>query len=105
MYQRNDNDQPPVPASLIQLVTQVTIFPFQLAAAQLISSAWYGSMAERICHRRLTLADAIHRSTAVLDAAVFTFVACMSEDLPAHDQTMFLSATMFSFAVSTHLIH
>ena len=112
MNQLNDNVQPPqaavapLPASLIQLVSEVKTVTNQMLAAQLIAAAWDGSMAELfVCRRQLTLADAVHRSTAVLDAAAATFVALMSKLAPHRGKdALVMMSTGLSFAVSTFIL-
>ncbi len=102
----------PVPTSLRQLACQIKeADEFGVAsdlvrdANELVEAAWGGTLSEHIVGRKIRLADAIQRSTAVLDAVSAAYIRSYTAEMIALAGNAFQAAeftedTFKSFKVS-----
>jgi hypothetical protein len=100
-----------VPASLRQLAIQIKeADEFGVAsdlvrdANELVEAAWDGTLCERIVGRKIRLADAIQRSTSVLDASSAAYIRSYTAEMRAlagnaFQATEFTQDTLKSFKV------
>ena len=102
----------PVPASLRQLASQIKeVDEFGVAsdlvrdANELVEAAWGGTLSEHIVGRKIRLADAVHRSTAVLDAVSTAYIRSYTAEMRAlagnsFKATEFTEDTLKAFKVN-----
>ena len=100
-----------VPASLRQLAIKIKeADEFGVAsdlvrdANELVEAAWGGTLCERIVGRKIRLADAIQRSTSVLDASSAAYIRSYTAEMRAlagnaFQATEFTQDTLKSFKV------
>jgi hypothetical protein len=107
-----------VPASLRQLAIQIKeADEFGVAsdlvrdANELVEAAWDGTLCERIVGREIRLADAVQRSTSVLDAASAAYIhsntaemRAMAGNFASFDGARFKRDVLKSFKVITNNI-